>query len=126
MAMTVEQAKSLPYHTRLHLEAPFGRPCDSKNGPHIWRVNGKVQVWVRDPERFRLPIKHGLYAYSDLDAGNLDRFHIERECHVMAMREAFAHGHPDWSHLMAYGPCTIFSIHTPTLGDYRDGRLVRV
>lgn len=28
-----------------------------------WKVNGKVQRWVRDPDRIRVPLKHGLYAY---------------------------------------------------------------
>lgn len=28
----------------------------------------------------------------------------------VARREAVRHGHPDWSHLMAYGPCGKASI----------------
>ena len=31
----------------------------------------------------------------------------ERDCKRIAdgIREAIAHGHPNWSHLFAYGPC---------------------
>lgn len=32
----------------------------------VWRANGRVQTWKRDPERFRLPIKHGLRDYADI------------------------------------------------------------
>lgn len=28
-----------------------------------WKVNGKVQRWVRSPDRIRVPLKHGLYSY---------------------------------------------------------------
>jgi len=28
-----------------------------------WRRNGKTQYWKRTPERFRVPVKHGMYAY---------------------------------------------------------------
>ena len=31
-----------------------------------WRVNGKVQTWVRSPEKVRVPVKHGLYAYDQI------------------------------------------------------------
>lgn len=124
MAITVQQARSLRYGERLH---DNGRACDSKNGPYIWRVNGRIKTWVRSPERFRVPIKHGLYSSSSItENDNLDALHLERECHVLAIREAIAHGHPDWSHLMAFGPCTIFSIYTPTVEDYtQEGRLQR-
>lgn len=28
-----------------------------------WRVNGQVQRWKRNPDRIRVPLKHGLYSY---------------------------------------------------------------
>lgn len=40
--------------------------------PERWRVNGALQTWKRDPARFRLPVKHGLYAYAEISSENLD------------------------------------------------------
>ena len=31
-----------------------------------WRRNGKTQRWKRDPNRFRVPVKFGLYAYDQI------------------------------------------------------------
>ena len=45
-----------------------------------WRVTGKVQRWKRDPERFRVPLKHGLYDYGALLPGDERRCHLESEC----------------------------------------------
>ena len=45
-----------------------------------WRVSGKVRRWKRDPERFRVPLKHGLYTYDALLPGDESRVHLESEC----------------------------------------------
>jgi len=45
-----------------------------------WRVSGKVQRWKRDPERFRVPLQHGLYTYDALLPGDESRVHLESEC----------------------------------------------
>lgn len=37
-----------------------------------WKVNGRVQTWVRSPERVRVPLKHGLYSYGALTEGTLE------------------------------------------------------
>lgn len=44
--------------------------------PRRWYVNGKVQLWKRTPNRFRVPLKHGLYAYGELTQYNADKFSI--------------------------------------------------
>lgn len=31
-----------------------------------WKVSGMVQRWKTQPDRIRVPLKHGLYAYGDL------------------------------------------------------------
>ena len=31
-----------------------------------WKVNGQVKTWKRDPNRIRVPLKHGLYVYDAL------------------------------------------------------------
>ena len=45
-----------------------------------WRVSGKVQRWKRDPERFRVPIKYGLYNNDALLPGDERSYHLESEC----------------------------------------------
>lgn len=55
MSITLDEAKEL-------------RPGDilvDQRGKR-WKVSGKVQRWVRDPDRIRVPLKHGLYAYDAL------------------------------------------------------------
>jgi hypothetical protein len=31
-----------------------------------WRVNGQVHLWKTMPDRIKVPLKHGLYAYDHL------------------------------------------------------------
>ena len=66
MAITLEQAKNLSYRNVLVAE-------DGKR----WRVNGKVQTWKRSPERVRVPLKHGLYAYDYLTERELELVSLE-------------------------------------------------
>lgn len=42
-----------------------------KNG-HRWKVNGSVKLWKTDPNRIRVPLKHGLYTYDSLDTADFD------------------------------------------------------
>ena len=44
---------------------------NSDGTPERWKVNGKVKRWKREPSRFRVPIKHGLYNYDYLEPDNL-------------------------------------------------------
>jgi hypothetical protein len=51
-----------------------------------WRANGRTQTWKRDPTRFRVPIKHGLYACSSIESRyNADAFHVPSECPAMQL-----------------------------------------
>ena len=45
--------------------------------PQRWKVNGKVKTWKRSPERVRVPLKHGLYAYDYLDETCLDLANVK-------------------------------------------------
>jgi hypothetical protein len=56
MPITTDEARALDYRDVL---------VDLRDGAR-WRVNGKVRTWVRMPTRFRVPLKHGLYAYGYL------------------------------------------------------------
>lgn len=44
------------------------------------RANGKCRAWKRSPERFELPIKHGLYGYAYITETNASDFHVASEC----------------------------------------------
>lgn len=62
--------------------------CGRKVGPlggiklriQVCRVNGKCQTWKRDPFRFRLPVKYGLYGYGEITDKNCENFHLDTEC----------------------------------------------
>jgi hypothetical protein len=54
--ITLKQAKQLK--RREVLLDQFGKR---------WYVNGEVKTWKRDPNRTRVPLKHGLYVYSAID-----------------------------------------------------------
>ena len=54
------------------------------NYGHIWfiandgllrqaKVNGKVRRWKRNPDRFELPLKYGLYEYATFTSVDLPR-----------------------------------------------------
>ncbi len=73
--ITLEQAKGLSYGDILH-----GDTKNRKGECHRWRVNGKPKVWVRRPERVRVPLKHGLYSYDALTENQLEFVHLESEC----------------------------------------------
>jgi hypothetical protein len=57
--ITLEQAKQLQYREVLVGE----------DGAR-WYVNGAVKLWVRDTNRIRVPLKHGLYRYSYIDGSD--------------------------------------------------------
>lgn len=49
------------------------------------RRSGKTQVWKRNPNRFRLPIKYGMYESSAITEDNADQFHVA--CYCPALQE---------------------------------------
>lgn len=58
--ITIDQAKQLKHGDYL-VEIGTGRR---------WRVNGKVKLWKRSPERFQIPVKHGLYSFNYVNEHN--------------------------------------------------------
>jgi hypothetical protein len=46
----------------------------------LWRVNGKCKTWKTMPDRFSLPIKHGLYNYGYMTERNAQEFHFPEDC----------------------------------------------
>lgn len=37
-----------------------------------WKVNGQVITWVKDTNRIRIPLKHGLYVYDYISESDFD------------------------------------------------------
>lgn len=70
--MTIEEAKELKYREIIHLKE--GNKCLN------WRINGKIKLWKRNPNRILIPIKHGLYSFGYLTENNISFFHKESEC----------------------------------------------
>lgn len=62
-----------------------GPSLSTRKGPECWRRNGKTKTWVRRPDAFRVPVKHGLYTYGYLDESNAQYFHTKEDCPVGAL-----------------------------------------
>jgi hypothetical protein len=64
-----------------HFTAAEGQ-VNGRGRPRVerWRSNGQCKLWKTRPGEFRLPIKHGLYAYSYLTEVNAEAFHHEDDC----------------------------------------------
>jgi len=53
--------------------------CTLKNldkTPVRCRRNGKTQTWKRQPERFKIPVKHGLYDFFYITNDNANQWNI--------------------------------------------------
>ena len=71
--ITLEQAKQLTYGAILY----HVTYKNSDGTPQRWRINGKPKTWVRQPNRVRVPLKHGLYDYDYLTERNLELVSLE-------------------------------------------------
>lgn len=83
MPITKQQATTerwFHYSPRCELRA--GHTGLAKDRPTIerWKANGACQTWKTRPDEFRLPLKHGMYAYGELTDRNAHEFHLEGEC----------------------------------------------
>lgn len=84
--ITKEMAINLNYRDEVHF-----KECRKKVGPRggitvtncIVRVNGKVKTWVREPNRFRIPIKHGLYESGYITEYTAGDFHLPKDCPLL-------------------------------------------
>lgn len=80
MAITKEQALTA---REFCLNDRCKRFTGPRGGVHvdmqIWRRNGKTKTWKRSPDRFEVPVKHGLYAYGYIDNTNAHAFHVYAE-----------------------------------------------
>ncbi len=65
--ITLEQAKELQHGTILY----HARNRNADGSPQRWKVNGKVKIWKRSPDKVEVPLKHGLRSYGYLWEFNL-------------------------------------------------------
>ena len=73
--ITLEQAKNLVVGHTYYLN-----DMTNKDGtPRRFKVNGRVKTWVRQPNRVRIPCKHGLYDYGYLDETCLHRIELTKD-----------------------------------------------
>ena len=68
MSITLEQAKKLTHGDILHHKVNK----NSDGTPQRWRVNGKVKLWKRSPNKVKVPLKYGLYRFDYLTENELD------------------------------------------------------
>ena len=65
-------------HVRRHAIGPRGGHINGHCT--VVRANGACKTWKRDPERFSLPIKYGMYEFSTIDNANAHLFHTADDC----------------------------------------------
>lgn len=55
-------------HQQVRYELENGSLWIRLNNGRYWSVrpNGKTQLWKRNPWRYRIPVKAGLYVYSEI------------------------------------------------------------
>jgi hypothetical protein len=77
--ITLQQAKKLR-----HGQVILNPALPNADGtPSRWKVTGKIKLWARDPEKFRVPLKHGLYEHWELIPENANEFFLN-ERHISA------------------------------------------
>jgi len=76
VALTIDKAKNLHYHDVLAMNDEM-----NADGTCVrWRVNGKVKTWKTRPNKFMVPVKHGMYDYGYITERNYHLFHINGSC----------------------------------------------
>lgn len=46
----------------------------------VWRRNGSTQTWKRDPENYRVPVKHGMRSYGNIFPNSAANMHTSQDC----------------------------------------------
>lgn len=91
--VTKQQAINAHHGQEFHYTGPSSRnphgvTCQRTEGPRGGitetvvraRVTGTCQTWKREPERFRLPVKHGMYESAAITNYNADDWHASSDC----------------------------------------------
>jgi len=79
--ITIDQAKQLQRkdtveQTHEQIETVNDGKVYKRRHAKNWKINGKIKLWKRSPERFQLPLKHGLYDYAYLTNENAHLFQL--------------------------------------------------
>jgi hypothetical protein len=96
--MTLTQALNLQYRDEIHEDecvlnvSPRGKV---RTVTTIWRVNGKVRTWSRDPGRIEIPCKHGLREHFTFTERDLASLHLPSECPLIDLLESIDGGPAD-------------------------------
>jgi hypothetical protein len=82
-ALTYSHFKQIAFYrceTRLVNGVPMSVPINYNavplDKPKSWRKSGKCKVWIRSPERFKLPIKFGMFNNGYIDETNCHLFEV--------------------------------------------------
>lgn len=84
MSLTIEQALTLDV---VHQS----NECDKRGRCRVWRRNGATQTWKRDPARYRLPLKFGLYHYDNVTDQSDFNVHAPEDCPHITQDERDSH-----------------------------------
>lgn len=101
MAITLAQAQALTYRDIVHFcpnpdktrythyGLAIGCYSTETGKPHAvkCRVNGALKTWKRNPERFRIPVKYGLYDYGEITNENATDWYLPSECPICNGKE---------------------------------------
>jgi hypothetical protein len=63
--MTLQEAKNLKQHEIYEIGA-----YNADGTARRWRITGATKTWKTRPNEFRIPLKHGLYAYGEITHNN--------------------------------------------------------
>lgn len=80
--ITKEQAMTANDFHEEHSAIVVRGPRGKMNYPKIynWRRNGRTKTWVREPNRFQVPIKYGLRSYDYITEFQAHMFHTAEDC----------------------------------------------
>ena len=70
--MTLEQVKALRIGQIVYEHAAL----NADGTPLRWRVNGKIKLWKRTPNRVRVPVKNGLWNHAYITEYNMQHLSL--------------------------------------------------
>lgn len=79
---TYHKIDDVSYYHHGACKKTIGPKGGEKDYIQVWRNNGAIKTWKTRPGEFRIPVKHGMYDYSEINHNNASEFHTEDECPV--------------------------------------------
>jgi len=73
--ISLQQARELEFGQMLY----HNSNRNSDGTPQRWKVNGKVRLWMRDPDRIEIPVKNALRNYGTVYRSELDMVSLTEE-----------------------------------------------